>query len=223
MTTNTLKPTLKDMVYRKIIEMICNGELQSGTIITEKQLTEHFGISKSPVREALIQLCHDHVLTSIPRCGYQIITIHPMDIHNLTEIRLFLELGSLPKIIDRITPAQLDDLKLLNHQRELPPTEKDIWGSWNRNMEFHMYLLKIANNEYVLDTMQRILSACTRAYAQLYMIQKESVILPNDNTHSHSLITRAIEAHDLEAAQSSLREDILRMESRLLPLNNLWN
>ena len=62
MTSNNLKITLKDNVYRQVIEMICNGQLQNDDIITEKQLTSHFGISKSPVREALIQLCHDHVL-----------------------------------------------------------------------------------------------------------------------------------------------------------------
>lgn len=219
MTNTTYKPTLKDNVYRQIIEMICNGQLKSDEIITEKQLTTYFGISKSPVREALIQLCHDHVLTSIPRCGYQIIHINAKDIHDLTEIRLFLELNSLKKVIDKITPEGLAQLKEMNSQRKKPITEKDVWSSWNQNIEFHLFLVEIANNAYVLDTMKRILSSCTRAYAQLYSIHKESVTLPNDDTHAHSLITQAIEKHDLETAQSLLRKDILCMESQLLSAN----
>lgn len=216
MTPNTSKPTLKDMVYRQIIEMICNGQLSKDVIITEKQLTAHFNISKSPVREALIQLCHDHVLTSIPRCGYQIITINVKDIHDLTEIRLLLELGSLPKIIERITPERIEILKKLNRQRELPMAEKDVWNSWTRNVEFHLSILENANNEYLLDTMRRVLSSCTRAYAQLYAVQKEAIVLPNDDTHAHSKITQAIEARDLETARALLRKDILCMESQLL-------
>ncbi|WP_418763173.1 GntR family transcriptional regulator [Enterocloster sp.] len=219
MTSNNLKITLKDNVYRQVIEMICNGQLQNDDIITEKQLTSHFGISKSPVREALIQLCHDHVLKSIPRCGYQVVTINAKDIHNLTETRLLLELGSLPKIIERITPEQLSELKELNRQREKPLIEKDVWSSWNRNIEFHLSLVEIANNEYILETMERVLSSCTRAYAQLYSIEKQAVILPGDDTHAHSLITQAIEAGNLEAAQSLLRMDILCMESQLLSIH----
>ncbi len=221
MTINNNKPTLKDMVYRQVIEMICNGQLQSNEIITEKQLTSHFGISKSPVREALIQLCHDHVLNSIPRCGYQVIRINSKDVHDLTEIRLLLEVGSLPKIIEKAAPRHIEHLKELNREREKPTSEKDVWSSWHRNIEFHLYLLGIANNEYVLDTVSRVLSSCTRAYAQLYSLQREAVVLPNDKTHAHPLITEAIENHDLAAAQSLLQNDILRMESQLLSMKLL--
>ena len=200
MTNNNNKPTLKDTVYRQIIEMICNGQLQSNEIITEKQLTSHFGISKSPVREALIQLCHDHVLISI---------------------RLLLEVGSLPRILEKAAPEHIEHLKELNREREKPAREKDVWSSWYRNIEFHTYLLEIANNEYVLDTVRRILSSCTRAYAQLYSLQRETVVLPNDKTHAHPLITKAIEDQDLETAQSLLRADILRMESQLMSMKLL--
>ena len=67
--------SLKDTVYKQIIEMICDGTLSPDSLITENQMIEHFKVSKSPVREALIQLCHDGILTSIPRCGYQIVRI----------------------------------------------------------------------------------------------------------------------------------------------------
>ena len=219
MTTNTCKPTLKDMVYRQIIEMICNGQLPSDAIVTEKQLTAHFGISKSPVREALIQLCHDRVLKSIPRCGYQIITINAKDVRDLTEIRILLELGSLHKTVEKITPENLEKLRELNRQREMPLVEKDVWNSWNRNIAFHLALVECANNEYTLDTMRRVLSACARAYAQLYIVQKEAVVLPGDDTHAHALITQAIEARDLEAAHTYLRQDILCMQSQLLSMD----
>lgn len=221
MIISSNKPTLKDMVYRQIIEMICNDQLPSNVIITEKQLSAHFGLSKSPVREALLQLCHDHVLTSIPRCGYQVIRINGKDVHNLTEIRLLLEVGSLPKVIEKMTPERLQTLQELNRQRENPAKEKDVWSSWNRNLEFHLCLLEATDNDYILETMRRTLSSCTRAYAQLYALQKETVVLPNDKTHAHPLITQAVENHDLATAQSLLRTDILRMESQLLSMNLL--
>ncbi len=215
---NSSKPTLKDMVYHQIIEMICNGQLHSDSIITEKQLTEHFGISKSPVREALIQLCHDHVLISIPRCGYQVIKINAKDIHDLTELRLMLELGNLSRLAERVSPELIQQLNILNQERELPISEKDVWSSWNRNILFHMRLVESSGNEYLIETMRRTLSACSRAYAQLYIVQKEAVLLPerDSDAHSHVLITQALGAHQSEDAQNLLKKDILCMESQLL-------
>ena len=65
---------LKDFVYKSIESDILAGNLHSGDIINEKDLVEKYGVSKSPVRDALIALCADGILKSIPRYGYEIIT-----------------------------------------------------------------------------------------------------------------------------------------------------
>lgn len=217
---NANKLTLKDSIYQQMIEMICNGQFKSNEIITESQLISHFGTSKSPVREALIQLCHDNVLSSIPRCGYQVISISPNDIHKLTELRLFLELGNLQKIIETITPDQLNKLHHLNQIRQVPTAQKDIWSCWNNNVVFHTYLLECGENEYVIDAMQRAFSSCTRAYAQLYATQKDTIIQSDNHPHRHTQLANAIEQHDLDMAVSILRKDILCMESELLHAPN---
>ena len=61
------KETLKERVYRGIYEAVTNGEYKSNDILTENQMIEKFGVSKSPVREALVELCKDGILTNIPR------------------------------------------------------------------------------------------------------------------------------------------------------------
>ena len=212
------KPTLKDEVYQQIVELICNGSIKTGEIITEKQLINHFGISKSPVREALIQLGHDNVLKSIPRCGYQVIQIQAKDIRDLTEVRLYLELGCLQKMVESPDEATLSRLKELNRLRCVKPVEqKDVWSAWDNNVQFHLRLLEGAGNTYALDLLERTLSTCTRAYAQLYYNHRESVISSTSSTHAHERIVAAIEAHDLDGAAALLREDILRMQTDLLP------
>ena len=66
------KETLKERVYRGIYEAVTNGEYRPNDILTENQMIEKFGVSKSPVREALVELCKDGVLINIPRMGYQV-------------------------------------------------------------------------------------------------------------------------------------------------------
>ena len=44
-------------------------------LLTERELVERFQVSKAPIREALLRLCNEEVLTSIPRCGYVVVRI----------------------------------------------------------------------------------------------------------------------------------------------------
>ena len=63
---------LKDQIYEKVLNEITEGRYLQNEIITERELIEKYGVSKSPVREALIELCNENVLVSRPRMGYQI-------------------------------------------------------------------------------------------------------------------------------------------------------
>ena len=69
------KKTLKQIVHDEVFKDIIQGMYKPGDIISEVLLTEKFGVSKAPVREALIELCNENVLRSIPRYGYEIIPI----------------------------------------------------------------------------------------------------------------------------------------------------
>ena len=103
MDNQSPKLSLKDTVYQQLIELICQGKLLPDTLFTENHMISYFGVSKSPVREALIQLCHENVLKSIPRCGYQVTAISSKNVRDVTELRLYLELSSLPKVMENIT------------------------------------------------------------------------------------------------------------------------
>ena len=206
---------LKDQVYRQIIEMICNGQLTPNMIFTESQLIEQFGVSKSPIREALIQLCHEDVLKSLPRCGYQVVQVSTKNIHDITELRMFLELSSISKTIELMTEEKLQNLLQLNEKRTSESYEsKSIWTAWNNNVEFHITLTACAGNAQVIKALKQAFSVMTRAYAQLYTTQK-AVIAPDSECY-HDRIVRAIQNHDPYTAYEELKQDIVYMEDSLL-------
>lgn len=214
MENHSSKISLKDMVYQQLVEMICRGELTVDTIFTENQMIAYFKVSKSPVREALIQLCHENVLHSIPRCGYQVVTITSQDIRDLTELRLYLELSSLPKVMDHITADDLEELKNQNRIRVAQCDKKTVWTAWNNNYKFHTTLLGIAGNKLVDDSLKQAMSTCRRAYAQLYALKRD-IIAPNKPFY-HESIVQSLERHDVFSAYNFLKEDILVMEKELL-------
>lgn len=218
--SNTIKLSgktglLKDQVYRQVIEMICNGQLTPDMIFTESQLIEQFGVSKSPVREALIQLCHEDVLKSLPRCGYQVIQVSPKNIHDITELRMFLELNSIPRTLEYMTEEKLQTLLKLNEKRVSESYEsKSIWTAWNNNVEFHITLAACAGNAQVVKALKQAFSVMTRAYAQLYTTQK-AIIAPNSECY-HDRIVKALQNHDPYTAHEQLKQDIVYMEGSLL-------
>ena len=69
------KTTVKQQVYNLIFSDVLEGNFPLDEFITEKQLMERYQAGKAPVREALIELCSENILHSIPRLGYQIIQV----------------------------------------------------------------------------------------------------------------------------------------------------
>ncbi|MBQ9263626.1 MAG: GntR family transcriptional regulator [Clostridia bacterium] len=206
--------SLKNQVYQNIIDMICDGRLGTDIMITEKQMIDHFQVSKAPVREALIQLCSEDVLRSIPRHGYQVVKIDSKTIQDLIMLRQYLELSNLPIAMESMTSERLMELKRLNEQRLEPSAGKTTSAAWNRNRDFHMTLIRYGGNAQVEKAMSSTLAACNRAYAQIYN-QKRSIIAPASRNF-HDLIVQAIEQHDVFEAHRFLKEDILFMNAWII-------
>lgn len=203
--------SLKDLVYRGIIEQICAGALLPGSVITEKQMIETFGVSKSPVREALIQLCAENVLQSMPRYGYQIVPVTAKDVRDLTELRLYLELSSLHKVLENITPAHLEELRAQNERRHQNVEAKTVWTAWNNNWDFHLQLISYAGNTQVTLALSRALTTYRRAYAMAYVSQREQMTAIHSGV-LHDMVVNALEDRDLTAARNALEKDIGAVE-----------
>ena len=72
-TTNN--SNLKEYIHDQILKDVIEGTLQPNMILHEKKLMEQYGVSRSPVREALIQLCSEGTLCNYPKRGYEVSSI----------------------------------------------------------------------------------------------------------------------------------------------------
>ena len=97
------KENLKSKVYDDILRSIIKGEYAAEEIISEGMLIEKYNVSKSPVREALVQLCSENVLKNIPRCGYMVARLTRSDIDDILSYRTAFESGMLRQIIEEIS------------------------------------------------------------------------------------------------------------------------
>jgi DNA-binding GntR family transcriptional regulator len=206
--------TLKKQIYDRVLEKIVNSEYPLDYILKEKELSEQFGVSKAPVREALIELSKENIVRSIPRAGYRIVRFTEKDIHEATELRLLLELPTL----ERIIPARTDILQTLSGLVEESHTHQedaavslDTW--WNNNIRFHVALNAAGGNTLLTSTLEAVLQRLKRAVAQLFR-NGPSEGYRHFMPDTHGSLLQAIEKGDKREAKKILSRDVLSIRKQ---------
>lgn len=202
-----MSKTIKEQVYTAIFEDIIQGKISPSEVLREKELIEKYNVSKSPVREALVQLCSEGVLVSKPRYGYEIVRLTRRNIEDILSYRSLLEGGALKQSIKHITPAQIARLKDIDRTCESSEAQNDFWIHWNYNKQFHLELMSFYDNEFAYNNLEQALQTLTRAYAQFYWDKWEKMSFPKDTKH-HANIIECLENKDYEGAVYFLRQDI---------------
>lgn len=198
-------------VYDEVYSDIINGRFGAQDIITESALVQRFGVSKSPVREALLKLCNEDVLRVIPRLGYMVVQITPIEIRELTEFRNVLELYMLEKGFPSLTEDGIEELEALN---ELNLKDIEVYSSpldnWQRNMKFHLKLASYAQNMTMYSHLEQVLQRLTRATTQHFggYDQDDPVLKERSSSRCHIDLVEAFRNKDLATAKGILEADI---------------
>ena len=200
-----MKKTLKEIVVEGIYREIEEGVYKPNDIIHEGEIMEKYDMSKSPVREALIELCKDNVLKNIPRVGYQVVSVTLQEILDLLEFRIDVETANLRRLASRITKEQLEELKQLDTIAGDNP-ERMVAVHWNRNTEFHMKLCEMGGNGYICrEISAALLRSCQYISQYFQTAWKKNA---ESNSYYHRAVIAALEAGDAEMAVEMLRKDL---------------
>lgn len=149
-----------DMIRQAIIEW----ELRPGEHITELQLTTMTGFGRASVRAALAQLRHEHLVTVIPRHGYQVAAITFKDVTEVFGVRMVIEPAAARQVAARSDPAVIQQLEAINEQCRMQSGPYISSGYRAASKAFHVALTHATGNERLaqitstsLDDLQRIL------------------------------------------------------------------
>lgn len=199
------KRSKADEIYDKILAMIIEDESLQNSVITERMLTDTFKIGRAPVREALVKLCSEGLLTSIPRYGYVINHLSPQEEHIVMKVRILLEQEALRSSFEDIYANHLGELE---QKLDYMMDTKEVWEICDDNNQFHMQLASYADNPMLLEFLQLCLNVCKRIYAQEVWNSQKGFDAHIDK-EPHRKIFEAIRDHDLELALELLRRDII--------------
>lgn len=196
--------SLKRTIYNQILNDILYGHYEGNAHLTEKELVERFGVSKSPIREALIELSNEGLLRSIPRYGYEVTRVDEKDVHDAKNLRIILECGSLSHYWDLVTDEHIERIA----QGQVPPQgEVSVLEHWGRNSRFHLELVGLYHNQGIYRAVEGALKLMTRAYVQFQVdVWRQRSFVGTARRHRDVLTF--IKEGDKERAIATLRADI---------------
>ena len=202
----TRQVSLTDRVHDQILELIIKNASEEEMVLTEKKLMELLGVSKAPVREALIKLCSEDVLINIPRFGYRVVRMTEKDARDAKRMRSLLELEALRTSFSKLGDAELKQLKE-QVKKAAAKQNTDVWEVWEDNEEFHLLLASFSGNKVLMKLLRDCMGILTRTYAQQRWNSWSSMDDSVDNS-VHATICRHLEERNLESTLELLRKDI---------------
>ena len=206
--TTEKKELLSEKIHDEILELIIKNASEEEQVLNEKRLVELFGVSKAPVREALIKLCSEGVLRNVPRYGYVVVKMKEKDARDITKLRCILETEALKAGSDNIIQYHLPDIKAhIDNTARMQLEPMDVWRVWEDNEQFHLLLASYADNQLLMKFLKESLGIQKRIYAQFSWNKKQSMDDCFDE-EPHVGIYRALQDKDLDKALELLRRDI---------------
>ncbi|WP_051620897.1 GntR family transcriptional regulator [Paenibacillus sp. UNC451MF] len=145
--------TTKERAYNEIKKVILNGYISSKEIFTEVQLADSLNTSRTPVREALLDLMKEGLITSIPRKGMTIRTVTESEIEQIFLVRTSVESEVIKSLAETITEQQLEQLKRSCKQQEKAMFENDDVRFIHLDQQFHSTLIHFAGFELIEQTL----------------------------------------------------------------------
>jgi DNA-binding GntR family transcriptional regulator len=165
---------LSSDLFSKLREDILTGRLVAGEKLTEMKICNKYGVSRTPVREALRQLEMDGLIETIPNRGAFVIGLSEQDIDDLLVLRVQSEVQAVRWAIERITEEELDELQETFEFMEFYTMKNDIPKMLTINMAFHQIIYNATHNRMFaqqLTTYQLYLRHCdpSNYYAPNYL------------------------------------------------------
>lgn len=183
--------------------MIIAGDLKLGSRIAEQDIAARFGLSKTPVREALLILKKEGLIEILPRKGSFVFALSVRDIHDLFDVRGVIELGAMRFAIQRNATTLLRDLGQ-NIERSEELLERDTSEYLKLDRQFHALFFRHAGNPH-LNAFSDAIAA--KMYAIRYRIAfgrgfKTGSIAAHREVFSH------LQAGSIDAAAARLGQHI---------------
>ena len=185
--------SLREQVTHALRAALVAGELRPGIVYSAPVLAAEFGVSATPVREAMLDLAKEGLVEVVRNKGFRIVGLTDQDLDDFTEIREMIEVPATVRVARIATPEQLEPLR--RHAREIVTAALagDLIGYVEADRRFHLGLLALHGNRHLVETV-RDLRSRSRLYGLTALVRADRLF---DSAAEHEQLLNAMIAKDL--------------------------
>ena len=163
---------LRDVVFNTLRQAILRGELKPGERLMEIQLANKLGVSRTPIREAIRKLELEGLVLMIPRKGAEVAQITEKNMQDVLEVRKALEELSVQLACERITPEQVEEMKMAAEDFRKVLKSGDVTKIAEADVKFHDIIFAATNNQRLITLLNNLREQMYRFRVE-YLKQKE--------------------------------------------------
>ncbi|MCX5600437.1 GntR family transcriptional regulator [Streptomyces phaeochromogenes] len=192
------KPSYRERVADALRAALIAGELRPGEVYSAPALAARFGVSATPVREAMLDLAKEGLVDTVPNKGFRVTAVSEKQLDEYTHIRSLIEIPTTVSLAATADPVALEALRPAAQESVTAAATGDLIAHVEADMRFHLGLLALAGNDHLVEVV-RDLRKRSRLYG-LHALVKAGRL--EASAAEHLDILDALIARDEEAVRA---------------------
>ncbi len=216
-----MEPSTTATIVQALTKAIVEHRLHPGTKLAEQKLADHFGVSRTLVRQALFQLSQNRLIRLEPARGAFVAAPSADEARQVFAVRRMLEIEMTRAFAREATPARIKALKTHVQREKAALTGNDASSRVELLGDFHVRMAELMGNQVLAQLLGELISRCA-LITLMYQSQKAA-----EHSHEeHAGIVKALAEGDADLAVRLMDEHLLNVEQNLtfdrkLPTNDI--
>lgn len=189
--------SLRERVAVSLRGALVSGRMIPGVTYSVPALAEQFGVSATPVREAMLDLVNEGIVAPVPNKGYRVVELSDAELDQISELRRLLEVPTVGDLAGALSPDAVKHLRALARRVRESALDADVVAYVEADRELHLALLGECGNPRLVDLVGRL-----RDQSRLYGLEQlaaEGVLV--QSADEHLTLIEALESGDRRAAE----------------------
>ncbi|OOG52096.1 GntR family transcriptional regulator [Polaromonas sp. C04] len=205
-----MQPSSTSFIVDALTRAIVEHRLQPGAKLAEQKLADHFGVSRTLVRQALFQLAQNRLIRMEPARGAFVAAPPVAEARQVFAVRRMLEAEMTRAFVREVTPAKIRALKEHVAQERAAVEHEDVAGRTELLGDFHVRMAELMGNQVLAQILGKLVARCA-----LITLMYQSASAARHSNEEHAEIIKALAARDEERAVHLMNEHLLHVEENL--------
>jgi len=198
------------LIVESLTRAIVEHRLHPGTKLAAQKLADHFGVSRTLVRQALFQLSQNRLIKLEPARGAFVAEPSVEEAKQVFAVRRMLEAEMARAFARTATPAKLRALREHVAREKLAVQQHDVPSRTELLGDFHVRMAELMGNQVLAELLSELISRCA-----LIALMYQSSQAAEHSSDEHAAIVKALAAKDEELAVRLMNEHLLHVEENL--------